>query len=206
MIRYDYKTRVIVQFDNGVGRASFSRKRYGDLLDKIVEQSMSLNEKIFNPYEIDGEIIKLLYWNGSEIVSIIIDKEDLEKVKNNYWTVNHNGYAHSRTNGEKTYLHWVITGTKTSGETVIDHINNNPLDNRKSNLRVTDYRGNNTNLKDQELKGVNKTSDGRGWRARWSVNGQDFQKGFYGEGAFEKAKEHRLKMMKETNYLRTCND
>lgn len=42
---YKYADRYVVEFDNK-SRASYSRKRYGPLLDKIAELSLSENKKI----------------------------------------------------------------------------------------------------------------------------------------------------------------
>ena len=206
MKKYEYQKRIIVELDDK-RRLSFSRERYGNLLDLTINQSIESGGKLFNPYRLlEEEAVELLYWDGNKEVSILVDKRDLERVKSKYWTLNHNGYVHSRSGGEKTYLHWYVIGERPSKGMVVDHINNNPLDNRKANLRLVSIRENNTNQINQEFKGVTRTQKGDGWRARWSLCGKDFSKSFYGEDSFELAKSYRLKMMKESGYLRTCND
>lgn len=60
-----------------------------------------------------------------------ISPEDLW-VEKHLWTLN-GGYAKSRIDGKSVYLHKLITHT--GGETEIDHINRNRLDNRRENLR-----------------------------------------------------------------------
>jgi hypothetical protein len=71
----------------------------------------------------------------------IVDDEDLEIVAKYKWHYN-NGYAcrriHKRISfkkykGEYVYMHRLLAKAKTG---VVDHINGNRLDNRKSNLRV----------------------------------------------------------------------
>ena len=77
---YRYDTRNIVKFKNGK-KASYSAKRYGTLLEKVTELSHSLNKKIWNYYEIEGETTKLFYYNQAtnQEEIILIDTEDFEK-------------------------------------------------------------------------------------------------------------------------------
>lgn len=80
----------------------------------------------------------------------LIDREDEVLLKS--WgrlEVSGNGYVHvsKRVEGRRvrTYLHRLITNAP-EGK-VVDHINRNPLDNRKSNLRILDKRFNHYNDK-----------------------------------------------------------
>lgn len=49
---YEYKTRIIIEFNDRT-RASYSKNRYGDLLNLVVEQACSLQSKVYgeNAYE-----------------------------------------------------------------------------------------------------------------------------------------------------------
>lgn len=209
--KYEYEERVIVKLNNGK-KASYSRKRYGILLDEIVKQSMELDKKIFNPFKVVDSHMEILYWDNKnkEVKSFIVNKDIDIEFQDKYWATNSNGYVHTttQTKGKPLYLHWFVTGftrdMRENEKLIVDHINHNILDNREENLRIVTFRENNTNQKNQLEIGVSR--DGNGWRARWSVNGTDFSKSFFGEGAFEKAKEHRYKMIKETGYLVTFND
>ncbi len=106
-------------------------------------------------------VIKYVTCKGEKIPTII-DKE-YEFLFKDTWTGSDNGngiiYVHRKTKkGEggkpkKIYLHRVLAGA-VEGE-IVDHINRNPLDNRRSNLRITSRTINNIN------RGKNKTWKGR---------------------------------------------
>lgn len=77
-----------------------------------------------------------------------IDKEDLEKVINYCWRIDHYGYvvANSRDGTNQIIrIHRIIMDAP--DDVVIDHINWNKLDNRKSNLRLATKTQNNINIK-----------------------------------------------------------
>lgn len=178
---YKYDTRIMVQFTNGT-RASYSVKRYGTLLDRIVSQSVELDKKIWNYYEIDGKTTKLFYYDQSRQteVDFLIDTEDLEKVSDYYWTLNVNGYVFTRTGGKTIFLHNLILDFDESKDTT-DHINKIRTDNRKSNLRRVSFNVNSFNKSMQS----NNTSDIIGvdrhrnkWRARIQFKDIKYSKAF----------------------------
>lgn len=77
-----------------------------------------------------------------------IDINDYWKVKDYRWTLSAGIYVIS-SGGHKIkriYLHHLILGKPAKGLEV-DHINENPLDNRKTNLRFVDRTINNLNRK-----------------------------------------------------------
>lgn len=175
-------------------RASYATKRYGTLLDKIVAQSIDLDKKIWNYYEIESDIVKLFYYDqaNSNEVFFIIDKEDLCKVSKYYWTLNCNGYAHTRTGGKTIFLHNLILDFDSSKNTT-DHINRVRTDNRKSNLRRVSFSSNGYNKSIQSnntstVTGVDQ-SKGR-WRARIQYKNISYSKNF-------DTKEEAIKQRKE---------
>lgn len=209
---YEYDTRVIVKFSDD-NKASYSVKRYGELLKAVVEQSYNQDEKIWNPYKIDGNETHIYYWEqkNSKIIDILIDTEDLGKVKKYYWQLNVNGYPMSRTHGEKIYLYNLVMN-KTDINLIVDHINRNPLINKKSNLRIVTPQINSRNTtpaeKDKEIpfKGVhyNKTGSGEKYRMRIIDNdGNTIDEKF---GSLEEAKQKRLFYEQKFGYLRRFND
>lgn len=86
-----------------------------------------------------------------------LDTDDAHLLGTTSWNIN-NGYAWSNKHG---FLHQLIMGKKDG--LVIDHINRNRLDNRRSNLRHTTLGD---NSKNQTAKGYSYT-DGK-YRARFA--------------------------------------
>lgn len=78
--------------------------------------------------------------NGS---SFFFDAEDLPTVEARTWTVDANGYVRGTRNDRSIRFHRFIMGAK-DGE-VVDHINCNPRDCRKRNLRLVSQHQNSMN-------------------------------------------------------------
>ncbi len=107
------------------------------------------------------QVIRYVTCKGAK-AEVTIDKQDATFFDQYTWTGSDNGngivYIHRRTRKSegkprKIYLHRVLAGA-VEGE-IVDHINRNPLDNRKSNLRIASPTINNIN------RGKNKTWKGR---------------------------------------------
>lgn len=73
---------------------------------------------------------------------VLLDIEDLHKVGR--MRISASGYAYQAGNGGKNVAH-IVMGHKSNMETVVDHINNIRLDNRKKNLRVLPQKQNANN-------------------------------------------------------------
>lgn len=91
-------------------------------------------------------------------------------------------YAARRENGKKIYLHRLICETPTGKET--DHINSNPLDNRRSNLRICERSLNNLNHQirvdnSSGFKGVSRDKTGKKWRAYFNIKGKQIFLGLF---------------------------
>lgn len=72
----------------------------------------------------------------------IIDEEDFEKISHCSWSFE-GRYAQANIHSKKTYMHRVIMNAK-KGQ-LVDHINGDKLDNRRSNLRFLNKSLNNIN-------------------------------------------------------------
>lgn len=97
-----------------------------------------------NKYEICEDLVKIYCKHKGEEKVVLIDLDDLERVlnldialqiKSNYDGLNY--YCTYRKDGKTIRLHRYIMNC-TDPEVIIDHKNNDGLDNRKSNLRLVD--------------------------------------------------------------------
>ena len=87
-------------------------------------------------------MLKIKLRNGGETT---IDKEDLCRIEKYLIYKLGSGYATCRYKTEMKSLHRIILNAK-PGQ-LVDHINGNKLDNRKSNLRFLNKAGNGLNAK-----------------------------------------------------------
>lgn len=100
-------------------------KIYGHILERTIYDS---NEVIDC-----GDYAEIVLYNkqGEEVGRALIDSEYVDLITKHKWYLNSRGYVENKKIGK---LHRFIM--KPSEDMVIDHINRNPLDNRRCNLRV----------------------------------------------------------------------
>lgn len=93
-----------------------------------------------------------------------IDEEDLELVTGRRWHINSGGYAVWRGNldGRKQTLRMHRLIARCPDELIVDHLNHDRLDNRRTNLRVTTQSENLRNKTDQG-KGYWYQKQNRNW-------------------------------------------
>lgn len=134
---------------------------------------------------IQGNQVKL---NNGQLV--LVDLEDFDSLKTHKWYLDHKGYA-VRHEKKDEYcnrarkiikMHRFIMRSK-DGES-IDHINRNPLDNRKSNLRTATNSQNQANsrlLKSNTTgyRGVIKYNQKKAWGAQINIQGKRIFKGMF---------------------------
>ena len=123
------------------------------------------------------------------IKKVLIDSDDIEKVKAHTWFVNkHRDIFYVRThatiNNVRTLLrlHRFIMDAR-PGE-IVDHINGNGLDNRKCNLRICSLQENNHNCKKPRhntsgYKGVYWHKLCKKWGAQIRVNKKELHLGLF---------------------------
>ena len=151
-----------------------------------------------NKFTIINDYVEIELQNN---LKTLIDLEDLERVKTMGWYAKYD----SHTNGyyvcggsDGVRLHRLVMDTPSN--MVVDHIDRNTLDNRKSNLLNTDNAGNMKNLsirKDNRSgrKGVSYETNRR-FKVEWYENGVKKSKSYsinkYGyDGALDLANKFR---------------
>ena len=164
----------------------FCSKHLHDLyrFDKIINRS-----PIYYFYE---KYIKIdiLGEKGVFINSILLDYIDLKLFFYNTWSVS-TKYCKSNKIG---LLHRNILDVETK-DVLVDHINHNPLDNRRCNLRVCNRQENNRNKKilssnKTNVAGVCWSKSKNKWRAYIMINYKQKHLGYY--QLFEDAVNKRL--------------
>jgi len=104
--------------------------------------------------------------------SALIDDEDAALVIGLSWSWSQNKNVKYVRSGRR-YLHRVIARAK-PGE-IVDHINGDGLDNRKSNLRITNHQGNKANSHNgkytSKFIGVSKMENGK-YRSMAKLHGR----------------------------------
>ena len=82
------------------------------------------------------------YANGR---SAYVDAEDSQFVSRYSWSIDQTGYPHARVDGRTQRLHRCIIqqmGLQVPKGMVVDHIDRNPLNNTRQNLRITNHTQN----------------------------------------------------------------
>ena len=127
--------------------------RYGYIVERTIYDK--------NVFIEEGNITRMITFNkkceGSG--EVLIDTSDVERVKQYKWYVSVRKsklYCYSSINGKKVALHRFIMNSSE----VIDHINGNSLDNRKSNLRAVTPQQNccNKKIHSKFFSGIIKTN------------------------------------------------
>lgn len=169
-----------------------------------------LYKKKYNKYYFEDDIAIGLDSNGKVF---IVDKDKHELIKKYTWLVDDKGYAkttlHTPPKNETLSLHGLIMGE--SEGFVIDHINRNPSDNRKSNLRFITHSENCMNGFEPKnnssgVRGVSIRKDTNMWQANITVDYERIYLGQfeYKEGAIKARIEAEKKYFQ--NYTEFCEN
>lgn len=120
----------------------------------------------------------------------IIDEDDADRVLCHKWcfnrVTNNKAYVHRRLpkseGGKMVKLHRFIMGVTGNPSVCVDHINGDPLDNRKENLRVCQQGENMRNYRHawgkEGIRGIRKTPAGK-FRARIRYSGKLYNIGTF---------------------------
>lgn len=164
-------------------------KSCGCLQREIAKESGKQNKKDFNGCTLVDNHYEMNI-NGK---IILFDIDDYDIISKYHWRIN-GKYVYAWDDGKPKPMHRIIFG-----DFIYDHINHNPFDNRRNNLRKCTSVENNQNisLKSNNTSGVTGVGlDSRGrWRARVTINKK--RKTVYVGWSFEDAVKARLKAEKE---------
>ena len=120
-------------------------------------------------------IVKVL--NTKNEGEFYIDKDDYNKIKNHCWFIKDGkGYVSAKINNKTVKLHRFLLNV-TDKKSIVDHIDRNIFNCRKSNLRITNSTINNTNCSFSKNNtsgrtGVyyTKSKNKENWRAQATYN------------------------------------
>lgn len=121
-------------------------------------------------------------WYNIAIAYAIIDAEDLYLVENYRWTTSNFGYPMAKSSGKMIRMHRLVVDCPDN--MVVDHINGNPLDARKANLRICTQKQNSCNraaysTNTTGYKGVSFSKQHQSYRATIMVDGKQKSLGLY---------------------------
>ena len=172
-------------------------RRYG----KIFKYSSRDKTNHIEILEDHAEIF-LIDKNNEICAKALIDLDDVDKVKNIKWhrsDLQRSTYYCLSNDSEWKRIHRLIMGV-TDKNIIVDHINHNGLDNRKSNLRICTSGQNTCNCLTSKNnkswhKGVYWSKERKKWCAQISINNKTKGLGRY--DTIEEAIEAREKAAKE---------
>ena len=139
-------------------------RRHGHILDDNKKNEIIEHD--------DYAEIVLYNKQGKEVARAIIDLEYIDSIKNYKWYLAQDGYVCNPKIGR---LHRYIMNP--SDKLVVDHINHNPLDNRRENLRVCTIQQNSMNRSvnynnKSGTTGVHWSNRYNRWIARIKIDGK----------------------------------
>lgn len=161
--------------------------RYGDTrscgcLHKDSAYMQGKNSKKYNEYDLSGECGIGYTFDGHKF---LFDKEDYDLIKEYCWW-NKDEYISSKKDKRAIVMHRLVMGLYEKGDKKIqvDHINRNPSDNRKNNLRLVTNQENSFNHglcsnNTSGITGVYWSKGSKKWAAQIVYNGKVISLGTY---------------------------
>lgn len=104
-------------------------------------------------YQIVGDLLTITTAKGQKIYA---DAADYEKLSRYSWCISAKGYPVANINNRLRKMHQYLIDIP-AGK-VVDHINRNPLDNRRKNMRICSRKENGRNISSKNaVHGIRKT-------------------------------------------------
>lgn len=132
-----------------------------------------------NTYEVNGNTVKVYL---DENVYFVCNLKDWNRAKEYTWFLDNTGYAQCVISGKKIRFHNFILNKNENQ--VIDHINQNKLDNRRENLRAVSCAINAQNISNRPANksgciGVYWNKNRKKWESRIECNGTRYLLGCF---------------------------
>jgi hypothetical protein len=139
-------------------------------IEKIHKKNINISNQ--NLLKANSEKIPLRNNKGEIIDFALVSPEDIDNIKKIYWNKNKNGYAQSNSG----LMHYIILGKPEKKNYIIDHIDNNRLNNTRENLRFASKSQNSQNAPKLKkttsiYKGVHWQKNIGKWRCRSNGSG-----------------------------------
>lgn len=154
-------------------KTSYSVEKYGDYAKILAELAMEKKKRVQNYIVIeDNHAVVKLYSKTHGYFDVLIDIEDISKVEEYPWYISPKGRTYYAENNSLGKMHRYLLGLDDPSH-LVDHKDQNGLNNQKGNLRIVDDSGNKRNV---ALKANNSTGytgvefDGR----RYIATAKDF--------------------------------
>lgn len=142
-IRNNYYTMNIDEISEAIHR-SVNAIKHRALRLGISGVGKRREKTVYNRYTIVGDIAYIHLKKKKGEFDCIVDAEDVEKIVTmGVVCIDAQGYCFISAGKKKKKVHRVVMNY--NGELVVDHIDGNPLNNRKSNLRVVTTQQNSQN-------------------------------------------------------------
>ena len=173
-----------------------------ELINKNKELIININQLI-NP--ITEEIIhdNKLYTSKNEC--ILVSLEDYSTLNQYKWNIGKDGYVKTNIKHKDTkqikcwrlhrYIMIVLCGNDLTTDNIVDHIDSNPLNNARSNLRIVNYIQNSANRccsKNSKTQLIGVSKSGNKWVAKITFNGLPIKIGTF-DNMLEAAEARDLK-------------
>jgi len=132
---------------------------------KLRQQNIENKLEIKNTIQDCSDYYKVCLFNGKNFLA---DKVDLHFIEAYIWHSSDHNYVSCKPNKRHIMFHNLILGHIPKINASVDHINQDPLDNRRSNLRITTHQIQSINQ--APWNGTNQPgvySNKKCWRANW---------------------------------------
>lgn len=187
---------------SGFNTVEEASKHYNYLLNDEKEiQRNDILQKNIERNEVGQAVIPLNKSNSEICQYAIVDDFDWYNLIQYSWSLTTNKYVAAKVGTRIVYMHRYLYNEAIPDGHVVDHINQNRIDNRRTNLRVVSYSENNQNIsrpnkgnKTSKYIGVTYAKDKGKWFARIHKDNKKYHLGhFEHEEAAAKAYDIKAK-------------